>query len=284
MKKIFAILALVGVVAVGSAQEVTKPGLYDKYGKVVVSEDTPVVVGVTLRSVTTHFEPGVYARFAAQYLGQRATLSSSTSIELVGGGLTLGEVEKATPKVEQTPCSLPLPIDKMSASVKTQEEQAAAAAKMIFSLRQHRLELITGEVGENVFGAGLKAALDEIARLEKEYLAMFFGTESVTEEVHTFNIQLSPDKMEYVVCRFSDNAGVVGVDDLSGKPIVIKVETSNSDYSEYLLPLGPKDKVSTSYFIVPNVKCSLVNEVSLLDTLLFVSPLHAKCVTARPIK
>ena len=34
MKKIFAILALVGVVAVGSAQDITKPGLYDKYGKV----------------------------------------------------------------------------------------------------------------------------------------------------------------------------------------------------------------------------------------------------------
>ena len=44
MKKIFAILALVGAVAVGSAQNVAKPGLYDKYGNVVVAEDAPVVV------------------------------------------------------------------------------------------------------------------------------------------------------------------------------------------------------------------------------------------------
>ena len=285
MKKIFAILALVGVVAVGSAQEVTKPGLYDKYGKVVVAEDAPVVVGVTLRSVTTHFEPGVYARYAQKYLGQRATLSSSSTIELLDGRLALGEAEKVAPKVEEASYTLPLPVNKMSSAAQTAEEQAAAAAKMIFSLRQHRIELITGEAGENVFGAGLKAALDEIARIEKECLEMFYGKTTISEEIYTFNVVLTPDKMEYVVCRFSDEAGVVAADDLSGKPIVLKVEKlSNGDYSEYLLPLGPKDKTSETYFIVPNVKCSLVGETTLLDTLLFVSTLHAKSVTARPIK
>ena len=285
MKKIFAILALVGVVAVGSAQNVTKPGLYDKYGNVVVAEDTSVVVSVTLRSVTEHFEPGVYARYAQKYLGKRATLSEYTTIELLDGRLALGEAEKVAPKVEQVPSNLPLALNKMSAAAQTVEEQAAATAKMIFSLRQHRLELITGETGENVFGAGLKAALDEIARIEKECLDMFYGATTVSEEVHTFNVVLTPEKMEYVVCRFSDDAGFVAADDLSGKPIVLKVEKlSNSDFSEYLLPLGPKDKTSETYFIVPNVKCSLVGETTLLDTLLFVSTLHAKSVTARPIK
>ena len=174
MKKIFAILALVGAVAVGSAQNVTKPGLYDKYGKVVVAEDASVVVGVTLRSVTEHFEPGVYARYAQKYLGKRATLSEYTTIELLDGRLALGEVEKVAPKVEQAPSNLPLALNKMSAAAQTVEEQAAATAKMIFSLRQHRLELITGETGENVFGAGLKAALDEIARIENCIKAAFF--------------------------------------------------------------------------------------------------------------
>jgi hypothetical protein len=285
MKKIFAILALVGVVAVGSAQNISKPGLYDKYGKVVVAEDEPVVVSVTLRTVTEHFEPGIYARYAPQYLGQRATLSESTSIELLDGRLALGEAEKVAPKVEPAPCTLPLPVNKMSAAALTAEEQAEATAKMIFSLRHHRLELITGETGENVFGAGLKAALDEIARIEKECLEMFYGKTTISEEIHTFNIVLTPEKMEYVVCRFNDETGVVAADDLSGKPVVLKIENiSNSDYSEYLLPLGPKDKSSTTYFIVPNVKCSLVGETTLMDTLLFVSTLHAKSVVARPIK
>ncbi len=285
MKKIFAILALVGVVAVGSAQNVTKPGLYDKYGKVVVAEDAPAVVGVTIRSVTEHFEPGVYARYAQKYLGKRATLSEYTTIELLDGRLTLGEVKKAAPKVEQAPCNLPLPLNKMSASAQTVEEQAAATAKMIFSLRQHRLELITGEMGENVFGAGLKAALDEIARIEKECLDMFYGTTTISEEVHTFNVVLTTDKKEYVVCRFSDDAGVIAADDLSGKPIVLKVEKiSDRSYSEHLLPLGPKDRTSETYFIVPNLKCSLVGETTLMDTLLFASTLYSKSVTARPIQ
>ena len=167
----------------------------------------------------------------------------------------------------------------------TVEEQAAATAKMIFSLRQHRLELITGETGENVFGAGLKAALDEIARIEKECLDMFYGTTTISEEVHTFNVVLTTDRKEYVVCRFSDDAGVIAADDLSGKPIVLKVEKiSDRSYSEHLLPLGPKDRTSETYFIVPNVKCSLVGETTLMDTLLFASTLYSKSVTARPIQ
>ena len=285
MKKIFAIVALLGVVATAAAQNITKPGLYDKYGNVVVAEDAPVVVNVTLRSITEHFEPGVYARYAQKYLGKRATLSEYTSIELVEGSLSLGKGKAIAKSVEQPSEALPLPLNKVSAAAQTTEEQAAATAKMIFSLRQRRLELITGDVGEHVFGAGLKAALDEIARIEKECLAMFYGTKSVTEETHSFDVVLTSDKMEYVACRFSDDAGVVAADDLSGKPIVVKVEKlSNSDYSEYLLPLGPKDRTSAKYFIVPNVKCSLVGETTLLDTLLFVSPLHAKSVEARPIK
>ena len=119
MKKIFAILALVGAVAVGSAQNVAKPGLYDKYGNVVVAEDAPVVVSVTLRSVTEHFEPGVYARYAQKYLGKRATLSEYTTIELIDGRLALGEAKKVAPKVEQAPAALPLPLNKMSAAAQT---------------------------------------------------------------------------------------------------------------------------------------------------------------------
>lgn len=284
MKKIFAILALVGIATVGVAQNI-KAGLYDKQGNAVVVEAEPIVVNVTLRVATEHFTPGVYARYAQKYLGKRATLSEYSSLELVDAELALGSAEKVAPKAEQEPYSLPLPLNKVAATVQTTEEQAAATAEMIFSLRKHRLDLITGEAGENVFGAGLKAALDEIARMEKECLDMFYGAKTTTEQTHTFNITLSPDKTEYLVCRFSDDAGVVAVDDLSGKPIVLKVETApHKEYSQ-LQPLGPKDKVSAEYIIVPQSKCSLIIGAELKGVVEFASPLYgAKTVTALPIK
>ena len=283
MKKIFAILALVGIATVGVAQNI-KAGLYDKQGNAVVVEAEPIVVNVTLRVATEHFKPGVYARYAQKYLGKRATLSEYSSLELLDGRLALGQAEKVAPKVEQEPYSLPLPLNRVAATAQTTEEQAAATAEMIFSLRKHRLDLITGEAGENVFGAGLKAALDEIARMEKECLDMFYGSKSTTEQIHTFDITITPDKNEYLVCRFSDDAGIVSADDLSGKPIVLKVETEkHKEYAE-LKPLGPKDKVSAEYIIVPQSKCSLIGEATLMDTLEFASTQYGKTVIALPIK
>ncbi|MBP3551466.1 MAG: DUF4831 family protein [Alistipes sp.] len=284
MKKIFAILALVGIATTAFAQNTIKAGLYDKQGNAVVAEAEPVVVNVTLRVDTEHFKPGVYARYAQKYLGKRATLSEYSTVELVDGRLALGVAEKVAPKLEQEPYTLPLPLNRVSATVQTTEEQAAATAEMIFSLRRHRLDLITGEAGENVFGAGLKAALEEIARMEKECLDMFYGAKTTSETVHTFNIAITPDKNEYMVCRFSDKAGVVEVDDLSGMPIVVKVETEKHKEYPQLQPLGPKDKVSAEYLIVPQSKCSLVGETTLMDTLEFASPLYGKSVVALPIK
>ena len=283
MKKIFAILALIGIATVGVAQNI-KAGLYDKQGNAVVVEAEPIVVNVTLRVATEQFKPGVYARYAQKYLGKRATLSEYSSLELLDGRLALGQAEKVAPKVEQEPYSLPLPLNRVAATAQTTEEQAAATAEMIFSLRKHRLDLITGEAGENVFGAGLKAALDEIARMEKECLDMFYGSKSTTEQIHTFDITITPDKNEYLVCRFSDDAGIVSADDLSGKPIVLKVETEkHKEYAE-LKPLGPKDKVSAEYIIVPQSKCSLIGEATLMDTLEFASTQYGKTVIALPIK
>ena len=76
----------------------------------------------------------------------------------------------------------------------------------------------------------------------------------------------------------------MAADDLSGKPIVLKVETA--PYKEYaeLKPLGPKDKVSAEYVIVPQSKCMLVGEATLMDTLEFASTQYGKTVTALPIK
>lgn len=284
MKRFFTLLALVSIIATGVSQNITKAGLYHKKGTAINLEEEPMWVNVTLRVTTEHFTPGVYARYAQKYLGKRATLSEYTSIELLEGRLALGATEKVSPKVEQESYSLPLPQNRTSAMVQTTEEQAAATAEMIFSLRKHRLDLITGEAGENVFGAGLKAALDEIARLEKECLDMFYGTKTFGENTYKFNIAITPEKNEYPVCRFNDMVGIVEADDLSGKPIVVKVETEPyKEYSE-LQPLGPKDKKSADYIIVPQSKCSLIGEATLLDSFNFASPRYGKTVTALPLK
>ena len=86
---------------------------------------------------------------------------------------------------------------------------AQDAANAIFSLRRHRIDLVTGEAGENVFGAGLKAALEEIDRLEQEYLSLFLGKQFRQRIVREFSVVPSKDEPATVVCRFSDTAGLL---------------------------------------------------------------------------
>ena len=285
MKKIFAILALIGFATVGVAQNISKAGLYNKQGEAIVVEAEPCVVNVTLSIASEHFTPGVYARYAQKYLGQRATLAEHTTVEVLSGKIGKGAVEvTTTTKAEEAKSSLPLPENRTSSVAQTTEEQAAATAELIFSLRKHRLDLITGEAGENVFGAGLKSALEEIARLERSYLEMFFGTTLRTEEQHTFNIVIDPAQLDYTVCRISDKVGVVAIDDLAAAPVVLHLEPAKQKEYDILQPLGPKDKVSEEYLVVAPTKCLLVNEALLLDSCEMVLLPFAKSVVAKPIK
>lgn len=123
-----------------------------------------------------------------------------------------------------------LPVNRTSAVEKSTEQMAADAANAIFTLRKRRFDLVTGETGENVFGAGLSAALKEMDRIESEYLALFIGKRYTQRIVKTFSV-LPSDKGTAIVCRFSPTKGVVPDTDLSGRPIVIEM-TAEAGASE----------------------------------------------------
>lgn len=284
MKRIFAFIALLSVATIASAQSFEQAGVYDKTGNIVSAEAEPSVVGVELRVEVERFEPGVYARYAQKYLGKRAMLSERTSVKILSGALSQGKIEPyaaepAEPKVE--PSELPLPINRFSSAAHTTEEQAASTAELIFSLRKHRLDLITGEAGENVFGAGLRDALDEIAKMEQQCLEMFYGKSVSEQQNHYFNITLSADKSEYMVCRVSEAMGVVADDDLSGKPVVLRIKTEPSKIK--LEPVGVKDKVSAEYVVVPATECTLIAENRALDSERYTFDLFAKSQVAKPL-
>ncbi len=123
-----------------------------------------------------------------------------------------------------------LQIDKRNVAELNQSEMAQNAAQTIFMLRRKRIELLTGELGENVFGEGLKVAMEELNRLEREYIALFAGKTVTTIERKTF--ELIPDQNNsMIVCRFSPTEGVVDASNLGGYPIVMefKLEGDNSN-------------------------------------------------------
>lgn len=156
-----------------------------------------------------------------------------------------------------------LDADRRTAREKTTEEMAADAASAIFTLRKRRFDLITGEAGENVFGAGLKAALEEMQKLEDRYLALFVGNKTVTRTVQEFDVVPEAGKNNIVVCRFSKTGGLVDLNDMTGEPVVLSV-TPEGRVKPYAGEPKKGVKGVVSYRVADMAQCRLFNGQELL--------------------
>lgn len=267
MKKIFTILLAVVFVSLAcdaSAQQVVKQriGTYKESGNVVVSEATTTLV-VDLTVECEEFEAGVYARYAQKYFGKRASLVSRMSYALVGGDVAVLDA----PSYYAAPANIvtesvvtagdKVMVDRLAADELTQEEAAKRAAERIFELRAARQDILLGEYGDGVYGAGLEAALREIERLEGEYLKLFYGTRTVTTISHRYIMPVSADTPNNVIARFNSEEGLLAKDNVAGDIVMVSVTPSEMSYPAS----NPKGTVAYRYANNANVVVSFAQEV-----------------------
>lgn len=267
MKKIFTILlaaVFVSLALDASAQQVVKQriGTYKESGNVVVSEATTTLV-VDLTVECEEFEAGVYARYAQKYFGKRASLVSRMSYTLVGGDVAVLDA----PSYYAAPANIvtesvvtagdKVMVDRLAADELTQEEAAKRAAERIFELRAARQDILLGEYGDGVYGAGLKAALREIERLEDEYLKLFYGTRTVTTTTHRYTLPVSADMPNNVIARFNSEEGLLAKDNVAGDIVMVSVTPSEMCYPAS----NPKGTVAYRYANNATVVVSYAQEV-----------------------
>ena len=158
-----------------------------------------------------------------------------------------------------------VPINKKKIAESSLEEMAADAANTIFLLRKRKMELVTGEAGENVFGAGLEAALRTLTTLEEEYLALFMGKQAVQTVTRTYDVIPEAGKNNLIVCRFSPTAGLLADNDLSGQPIVLEITPEQKADAIALPRKAPREAKGTIYYRVADIaRCRLVIGKNLL--------------------
>lgn len=237
---------LVAVVAIAlavdaSAQQVVKKriGVYKESGNVVIAEaTTTLAVDVAVQHET--FTPGIYARYAQKLLGSRAPLVERDEYRILSADVAI--IEDATHyatdeeliniEAMEDAGSLPVAVDRLSSAERSAEVAAKEAAEQIFSLRRARLDLVSGEFGDGVYGGGLESALKEIDRLEREYLALFYGSRSVTTSVERFYVAVSESQPTTIVARFSPEKGLVAKSDLTGDIILVTITPSQMNYPQ----------------------------------------------------
>ena len=209
-----------------TAQQVVKKriGTYIENGNVVLSEAaTTLAVDVCVEREQVIVGP--YARYAQKYFGQRASLVDKSVCRIADVDVAiiedvnyvaqpLAEVETSDLSAGST-FSTVLP-NRLSATEKQPEQAAEQAASIIFELRNARLELITGEYGDGVYGAGLESALREIDRMEQSLLELFYGKRIITRSTTRYEITVEAEKTSYVGARFNADQGLLATDNLAG--------------------------------------------------------------------
>lgn len=139
---------------------------------------------------------------------------------------------------------------------KSLESKAKEAADFIFLLRKRRLELLSGDADFIGEGSAVRDVLDEISRLEEEYLSLFIGKSYTTQKEHLFDyFPQADDNSATILFRFSKTKGVLPASDLSGSPVLIGISSvtgwNNIDVLDKLLEEKGNQKRETFYYRVP---------------------------------
>lgn len=265
MKRVFGILMLTLLtMASASAQNSIYKAVVgahkDAAGNIVVS-DPSTTLAVDLVFETEQVVVGPYAKYAQKYLETRGALvdKSTTSLKsaklavVTDNALAAGTVAEPTTTISsylgsenEFPKISP---DRTSSSAMSLDDAAAQAAQAIFTIRKNRMDLISGEAGENVFGGGLKDALEALDAKEQAYLELFLGKKVTTTYTQRVIVPIVAGVNEYVIARTT-----------SGKPEDIKLVLTPSEATpkfSTLSEVDPRDKTAIAVRIANIATCAV---------------------------
>ena len=272
MKRLLTLVVLCAIsMATTSAQNniyKAVAGAYiDASGAVAVA-DPSTTLAVDIVVEKEHTIVGPYARYAQKYLNVRGSLVEKTVYSVKDAKLSILDIESAlksgeipAPTMEvlsymgnENEFAKVLP-DRMSSATISQEDAAAQAASAIFAIRKSRMELIRGEAGENVFGGGLKDALDALDAKEQAYLELFLGKKVVTTYTHRVVIPMSSSSQSYAVAKLSASKGIMAAASQEGEAITLNVTPSNKANLSSVAEVDPKDKTAIQVRIADPATC-----------------------------
>ena len=158
-------------------------------------------------------ETGDIVFFSDKSVKKSLTVSSDTTYRLIESDTGFVRV----PHVE------------LKSILKTDNEKAEEAANFIIKIRKRRFKLLSGQYDVFPEGVALEYAVKELTRLENEYLALFVGKTIVQKKKKSFEFipEKKHDESSTVLFRFSQDNGIVPENDLTGRPINLKIEGLN---------------------------------------------------------
>lgn len=133
---------------------------------------------------------------------------------------------------------------------------AEEAALTIYRLRDKRFSLLGGEDATILNDMGsYEKVIDEINKLEAEYISLFAGKTEKHKVVRYYEIDPSASAMtNHVLFRFSENEGFMSAMDITGKPVYIDYEfNKDANVNEFAdgSKMRKQNPVSGLRYIIP---------------------------------
>jgi len=112
---------------------------------------------------------------------------------------------------------------------KTLEQKAEEAANFIIKTRKRRFKLIAGQYDFMPEGEALGRAVEELNRIESEYVSLFMGKKAVSTHSRTFHFvpENGNEVSRIILVRFSETEGFTDVTEAGGKPVLVEIRDKN---------------------------------------------------------
>jgi hypothetical protein len=139
---------------------------------------------------------------------------------------------------------------------KTLEQKAEIAANNIVKIRKRRLDLVSGGKTYYPEGLALTVGLQELNKIEAEYLSLFIGQVTSDTIKHTYYYipRAGSDPERNEVCRFSETLGFGDAQSSIGQPVIVELKdlqiTGVLDHLQLSIPIAESQNML--YYRVPD--------------------------------
>lgn len=108
---------------------------------------------------------------------------------------------------------------------KTLEEKAQEAAHFIFKIRKRRFKLMAGQYDVFPEGVALETAIQELTKVEEEYLSLFIGKNNQSKIEKTFMVVPSNDNgiQTFPLFKFSESDGFKDTSGNTGEAVMLQI-------------------------------------------------------------
>jgi hypothetical protein len=241
-----------------------EPGIFYQYAKrylgakqvITESKRSCVLTHVSTELLTSADTHRAYKITAGQGIKEQL-ISLSDDGRLLGYNVAIEEATesqlfsgKAEAYCIENEVLMPLLEEQFVAS--STAKMAEGAAKLIYRLRETRLNLLAGEV-EHVpaDGKSMELVLAELEKQEQALVELFVGKKKVSSGSKM--LRYKPEECVYdaVLCRFSLHSGVVDANDLSGEPLYISVDATQEMVQPLVEENSKAPALSQLYYNLP---------------------------------